>query len=227
MKKVIVITGGSDGLGRVIAAKLSQDNQVIILARNEDKLKKTVKEITCDFRICDISDIESCKQAVEGIVNKYGRVDVLINNAGIWIEGDLVSNEPEKISDVLDINTKGAMFLSRLTVSHMLKQREGVIINIVSLAGLNPKALRTVYNASKWAMTGFTKSLALELAPKGIKVTGIYPGFMNTNLFSEYPNNRDASKGLELEEVAETVEFILNRKPKTHILSVELKNIDY
>jgi short-subunit dehydrogenase len=109
----------------------------------------------------------------------------------------------------------------------MLKKKKGEIINIVSLAGLNPKALRTVYNASKWAMTGFTKSLALELEPEGIKVTGIYPGFMDTDLFKEYPNARDPDKGLELDEVAETVEFVLSRKPKTHILSVELKNIDY
>ena len=225
--KVIVISGGSDGVGKAVARKLASNNKVIILARGEEKLKKVSEEIGSDFRVCDISDYNQCENVMKSIIDAYGQIEVLVNNAGVWIEGELKDNDPEKILRVVNINTIGTINLTRTTIPFMIEKKSGSIINIISLAGVSSKTGRTVYSASKWAITGFTKSLSKELAPQGIKVTGIYPGYMTTNLFEEYGDDRDKEKSLDLEEVADTIEFILSRSDKTHILSVELKNVDY
>jgi len=225
--KIIVISGGSEGLGKSIANRLVAGNKIIILARSEEKLKETADQIHCDFRVCDISDYQACDSTIKSIIENYGRVDVLINNAGIWIEGELAENDPQQIERVIRTNTIGTIFLTRAALPFMLRQANSFIVNIVSIAGLIAKEKRSVYSASKWAITGFTKSLISELSPKGIKVVGIYPTYMNTSLFEGYPNTRDPAKALDTDEVAETVAFILSRKPKTHIVSVEIKNIDY
>ena len=95
--KTIVITGGSDGLGKAIAKELS-DNKIIIIGKDEEKLVSVSNELKCDYRVCDVTDYKSVDTTIKDIVNKYESIDVLINNAGVWLAGDLVENEYEKIS---------------------------------------------------------------------------------------------------------------------------------
>src|SRR5579872_747343 len=105
MKRIIVISGGSDGLGKSLAQALVTDNTVIILAPNEEKTKAVASSIDCEYEVCDISDSASVAHAVSAIIAKYSRIDILINNAAIWIEGPLEENTPEAIKRVIDVNT--------------------------------------------------------------------------------------------------------------------------
>lgn len=225
MNKVIVISGGGDGLGKTIAQQLSQKNKVVILSPTKEKLEKVSKEIGCDFEVCDVSNYGSVHTAVESIIKKHGRINSLINSAGVWIEGPLETNDPEKIKRAIDVNTTGTLFLTKAVIPQMKKQSSGRIINIISQAGLYGKAERSIYNTSKWAITGFTKSIEAELKDYGIGVTGIYPGKMKTEMFSKMGIKKDMSDSLDTKDVAKTIEFILSFGNEVNFPEIGIKNL--
>lgn len=146
--QTILIPGGSDGLGKVIAARLASNYEVTILSLSEDKLKAVAKELNCAYKVCDVSDYAQVEQAVAEI----RAVDCVINNAGLWIQGPLDENDPERVRAVLEVNALGTISLAKAVVPGMKQRKSGRIINIISQAGLEGKAERTVYNASKWAV---------------------------------------------------------------------------
>lgn len=220
--KTILISGGSDGLGKAIAARLSPHNHVVILSPHEQKLKEVAQEIACEYRVCDVQDYDQCK----AVVGEIGRVDCLVNNAGLWIQGALADNDPVRIDDVLRVNTLGVVYLTKAVIPFMKKQKHGRIINVISQAGLYAKAERAAYTASKWAVTGFTKSMGQELAPFGIGVTGLYPGKLDTDMFSKVGIDKDMSDALDTGEVAKTVEFILSLDSSTVVPEIGIKNLD-
>lgn len=207
---MIIITGGSEGLGKAIATKLASDNQVVICALNEEKLKATSSEIGCDYFICDVTNNDQIESMVKEVVKKYGRIDVLINNAGLWIQGELDSNDSVQIKRLFEVNTVGTILYSRAVIPQMKKQQAGWILNIISQAGFYGKAERSIYNASKWAITGFTKSLEPELSKHGIKVVGLYPGMMKTDIFKKIGVEKNTSNGLDTADVAKIIEFIIS-----------------
>ena len=225
MPKIIVISGGSDGLGREIAQTLSVINQVVILARNEEKLKVTAAQINADFVVADVSDYASVEKAIAHVVTKYGRIDCLINSAGVWAQGQITDNSPEEIENVLGVNTKGTIFLCKAVIPQMRKQKEGTIINIISQDGLTAKENRSLYHASKWAITGFTKCLQKDLSQENIRVTGVFPGLMATSLFEKQGIKRDLSHALDLSEVAKMVEFVINLSPTTLVPEIGIKHL--
>lgn len=224
---MVVIAGGSDGLGKAIARRLAAEYRVVILSPSEEKLKAAAEEIGCSYRVCDVGDYGQCAAAVKRIIEDHGRIDFLINSAGVWIEGELADNNPAMIERTIRVNTLGTIFMTRAVVGQMKERKSGVVVNIISRAGLYAKPLRSIYNASKWAVTGFTKCLEEELADYGIKVVGVYPGMMKTNLFAKAGATKDMSKALDPDKVARVVEFVVETEGKTEILGVELKNIDY
>ncbi len=224
--KNILISGGSDGLGKEIAKKLSPDNKVIILSHNREKLLSVSQELKCDFVEADVTDYSSVSTAIETVLKKYSNIDVLVNNAGIWTEGGLEENEPEKIKEILNVNTLGTIFLSKAVIPAMKANKGGRIINIISQDGLKSKKNRSVYSASKWAITGFTKCLQEDLSGFHIGVTGIHPGLMNTTLFAKQGIKRDLSNSLELSEVASLVEYVINLSPDTFLPEISIKNIN-
>ncbi|MBI1975372.1 MAG: SDR family oxidoreductase, partial [Parcubacteria group bacterium] len=197
----------------------------ILLAQEEECLKQTAAELSCEWLVCDVSDPKAVEKTVSTVVKTHKRVDCLINNAGLWIEGKLEENDPAKVKRAFEVNTFGVTLLSRAVVPLMKKQRSGLIINIVSQAGLNAKPERSIYNASKWAITGFTKCLALELAPFKITVTGVYPGSMQTELFSSAGVNKDLTNAMAPEAVARAVAFVVETDPSVSILELGLKHI--
>jgi len=209
MKKVIVITGGSDGFGKAVAQNLRNDFTVVILGREKNKTEKVAREIGVDFVVADITDPRQVKQAIESVVSKYAQIDVLVNNAGVWIQGLLEENDDARIRDTLDVNVYGTILVTKYAVPFMKSQRTGKIIKVISQAGLNKKAERSVYNASKWALTGFTKSLQLELGIHGISVCGFYPGAMKTSFFSKAGIEKDTKNYMNPDEVAKSVRFII------------------
>lgn len=225
-KKVVLITGGSDGLGKSVAKRLSDNNyRVIILSPTPDKLKTAAKELNCDYIVANVSDFSIMTLAVAEIIKKYGRLDCLVNNAGLWIEGELDNNNPEDIEKVIKVNNLGVLFASKAVIPQMKVQKSGLIININSQGGFYAKGERSVYSAAKWGITGFTKSLQSELAKYGIGVTGIYPGKMKTQMFEKMGIQKDMKDGLDPDEVAKVIEFLLNLNPLTVVPEIGIKYI--
>jgi NADP-dependent 3-hydroxy acid dehydrogenase YdfG len=157
----------------------------------------------------------------------YGRIDVLVNNAGIWIEGELDRNSVEDIRKVIEVNTLGQIYMTRAVVPLMKKRKSGLVVNIISQAGLNAKAERSVYNAAKFGMTGFTKSMQEELHKYGIRVSGVYPSKVRTELFSKVGVNKSMSGAMAPEDVAQVVDFLVSRPDNVEIPEIGIKDIDY
>lgn len=226
MKKVIVISGGTDGLGKEITSILSPKNNVIVLSPTEEKLKVVSKQLGCDYEICDISEWKDVKKAIDLVIKKYKKIDCVINCAAVWIQDELDTNDPAYIKRAMEVNLTGQILLTRAVIPQMKKQKEGLFIFINSQAGFYHKAERTVYNAAKWGLTGFIKSLQAELAKYGIGVTGIYPGKMNTKMFEKMGIQKDMSDALDPKYVAKVIEFILEQPNKVIFPEVGIKNIN-
>lgn len=224
MPKVILISGGSDGLGKAIAKKLVSGNQVVILAHNKAKLESAAKELGCDFAEAEMTDYNSLKSAIDQVISKYQKIDVLVNNAGVWMEGQLDDSDPKKIKELIEINTTGTILLTKAVLPGMRSQKSGQIINIISQDGLCAKKDRSVYHASKWAITGFTKCLQEDMDGENIKVTAVNPGLMKTALFEKNNVDRDLTDALEPNEVADVVEYVINLSSSTYIPEVSIKN---
>lgn len=222
-KKVICITGGASGLGRAIVARFSKDYQIVILDYDEASAAATAKEFNCDYHFCDVSDHQSVKKAVDFIIDKYHKIDYLINNAGTYIEGEIDDNDPVKFKQVIDVNVVGQMNLCKYVIPYMKKQKEGTILNVNSTAGHYPKALNTVYHASKYACQGFTESLQLDLSPYGIKVISLCPGLMDTNFKKEIPI--DHSIALPVDSVVDAVEFVLSCRKDVYVPLLIIKHL--
>jgi len=223
----IVITGGSEGLGKVIAARLAGENNVIILDIKKDSLK-VAEELGCKGKICDVTKPDEVKKTILEIEQEIGQIDVLINNAGIWIQGKLEDLSDEKAREVFEVNALGTIYMTKYALPAMKKRNSGTIINIVSTAGVTAKQERTIYNSSKWAMTGFTKCLQEELKGTNIRVMGMYPGFMKTSLFKNAGDDRsDFDKSLDPDELAKTIKFILSLDDTTSVTELAIRNIKH
>lgn len=224
--KNIIITGGSDGLGKTLAESLSKDNNVIILATNEDKLKEVASQNKCNYKICDVRDYLTVEKMIKDIINEFGKVDVLINNAGLWIQEELDFNDSERIHSVVDVNLLGVINCSKAIIPFMKQNKDGLIININSQAGINHKAERVVYNATKWGVTGFSKSLQDEVAKYGIRVTNVMPGMMKTDMFKKLNIEKNMANGVDTKEVARLIKFIIDTPADVMIPEVGIKNIN-
>ena len=220
MKKII-ITGASDGLGKAIAKEL-RDEELILISRNESKLKELSEELNCKYYICDLVDYNQ----ITNVINQIDDVDILINNAGIWLAGDLEENTFEKISNCIDVNTKAPIYMTKAVLPLMRKKGKGLIINVCSQSSFDNDDFSTVYNASKWAMRGFNRSIQRVLSKENIKVTGFYPGFMQTDLFKKAGNDYDTSTGLETEKVAKAIRFITECEDDVIIPEFGIKDVE-
>ncbi len=226
MEKVILITGGSSGLGYRTAGILADDNRVVILSRNKKELTKAARQLGCVGLVADVSDYRSVERAVAAVIKKYGRVDCLINSAGIWIQGELTANEPKAIAKVMEVNTLGTIFATRAVLPVMKKHKSGLIINVISQGGLYGKAERTVYSASKFAVTGFTKSLQPEAAKYGVRVTGFYPGLMRTELFKRAGYSHEMTEAMDPGEAAKILAFIVHSGQGVCFPEVGIKQVN-
>lgn len=228
MKKTIVITGGSEGLGKEIAKCLSNENTVIILSNNKDKLIIAANELKCNYYLCDITKYEMIENVVKDIVKKFGSIDVLINNAGVWLAGDITENTKELINNCIDVNIKGPIYMTKAVLPYMYKNNNGMIINVCSQSSFDTDDFASVYTTSKWAMRGFTRSIQKDLGKSktNIKVTGFYPGFIQTNIFKNAGNDYDTSTGLETEKVAKAIKFIIECDDDVLIPELGIKDIE-
>lgn len=195
--KIAVVTGGSRGIGAAIAYKLASlgaDIAVIYAGNNvaaEDVCKKCREEYGRNAKAyqCDVSDFAAVKETVAEIKKDFGTVHILVNNAGITRDGLCAMMKEEDFDDVLDTNLKGAFHMIRHCSGMFLRNREGCIINIASVSGLTGNAGQSNYAASKAGLIGLTKSVAKELASRGIRCNAIAPGFIRTDMTEAQEDN--------------------------------------
>ena len=205
MNKVALVTGATRGIGKQIALTFAENGyDVAINYRKEnEELEITKKEIEANNVKClavqgDISNFEDCERFVKQIIEEYGKIDVLVNNAGITKDTLLMRMKKEDFESVIDINLVGTFNVTRNVISHMMKARSGKIINISSVVGVSGNAGQTNYSASKAGIIGFTKSLAKEVASRNILVNAVAPGFIETSM-------TDILKDDIKEEIAKTI----------------------
>ena len=205
MSKIALITGATRGIGKEIALTLAQEgyNIAINYRTENDELKTTKKEIEnlnveCLAVKGDISKFEDTENIVKQVIEKFGKIDVLVNNAGITKDMLLMRMKPEDFKSVIDVNLIGTFNMTKNVIPHMTKARSGRIINISSVVGISGNAGQTNYSASKAGIIGFTKSLAKEVASRNILVNAVAPGFIQTNM-------TDVLKEEVKEEIAKTI----------------------
>lgn len=197
--QIAVVTGAGRGIGRAIALKFASEGaDVVVVSRTSENSEKVAAEVRALGRkswahALDVSDATSVNTAAEKILADCGRVDVLVNNAGVTRDNLLMRMNETEWDTVLDTNLKGAFLVTKAFSRSMLKQRSGRIINIASVVGIIGNAGQANYSASKAGLIGFTKSCARELASRGITVNAIAPGFIETDMTSELkPEQREA-----------------------------------
>ena len=192
--KVALVTGGSRGIGRAIAAALStRGARVTLTGRSSERAQQTASELSAASPVplegiaMDVMIPDSVDRTVKEFLKRAGRLDILVNNAGITRDNLLLRMKNEEWNEVLSTNVGGPFYCSRAALRPMIRQRGGRIINMSSVVGLMGNAGQSNYAASKAAILGFTKALAREVASRQITVNAIAPGFIDTDMTSELP----------------------------------------
>ncbi|MBF8437240.1 3-oxoacyl-ACP reductase FabG [Halanaerobiaceae bacterium Z-7014] len=187
--KIVVITGGARGIGKQTAEVFkAKDAKVIIADYDEENGEKTASDLNIEFIRVDVSDQNSVKNLFSKIDEKYGQLDVLINNAGTTADGFLVKMDEDAWDKVIDVNLKGVFNCGKEAAKRMMNKGEGVIINTASVVGLYGNVGQTNYAASKFGVIGLTKTWSKELAPKGVRVNAVAPGFVETEMLDSVPD---------------------------------------
>lgn len=234
-KQTVIVTGSSRGIGKAIAYAFAQEGHNIVINGRKPISEEQVQELsqfdgevlTC---IGDISDPDFAQQLIKDTKKQFGSIDVLVNNAGITRDNLLLRMSEEEFDQTLDINLKGTFYTTKAASRYMLKQKSGSIINLASVVGQIGNAGQANYAASKAGIIGFTKSVARELAPRGITVNAIAPGFVESDM-TDVLNDKvketimtqiPLSRLGQPEEVAEAAVFLSKQKYITgQVLNVD------
>lgn len=225
--QVALVTGGSRGIGRAIARRLASVGSHVFVnfVRDADAAEETVRLIRADggraeAAAFDVADPSAAAAGVEGVIGRAGRLDILVNNAGMTIDGLVLRFSPEDWDTVMAVNARGVFNCTRAAAKGMMRARYGRIVNLSSVAGEMGNAGQAAYAAAKAGVIGFTKSVARELASRGITVNAVAPGLIETDMAAHLPEAR-RTEYLKLipvgrlgtaEEVAGVVEFLARRE---------------
>jgi len=226
--QVAVVTGAARGIGAAIAQKLAALGATAVLCgRNRESLEEAAKSIAkaggqCDVVPCDVTSLQSVEAAAKKVEASFGRLDVLVNNAGIGgFSTPLHQLPPDQWDEILNTNLRGVYYAVRAFAPMMIRAGSGHIINISSLAGKNALPNGAAYAASKWGLNGLTYSLAEELRGRNIRVAVICPGSTNTELSPH--EGKDPAKMLQPEDVAHAVAMLVTQSPQSFVSEILLR----
>ena len=238
-KKIALVTGGNTGIGRMIAKTLASDGMHVIInyVALPEETEKVINEIealggSAEGMMADISDYEVAEKMVNEIKEKYGRCDVLINNAGITRDGLLLRMKEEDFDSVIKVNLKGTFNMTKLVSNLMLRNKYGRIVSLASVVGISGNVGQANYAASKAGIIGFTKSVAKELSKKNITANAVAPGFIRTRMTDAMTDEaKEATlKSIpmarmgEPEDIANAISFLVS--DKASYITGQVLNVD-
>ncbi len=216
--KTALITGASRGIGAATARYFAERGWRVVAnySKSEDRARALADEIGCDILRADVGNPDDCRRMIEFVLEKYGRIDALVNNAAVSEVGLFTDISEERAARLMEVNLVAPMRLSRLVLPSMIREKSGVIVNISSMWGQVGASCEVDYSASKAGLIGFTKALAAEVAPSGIRVNCVAPGVIETEMNSHLSDSDKAALADEIpmcriglpEEVAECVYFL-------------------
>ena len=221
--KVALVTGASGGIGAAVARRLHAAGASLgLLSRSGDDLGL---ERALGL-VCDVRDRTAVGVAADEVVERFGRLDVVVANAGVGAYGSFVDLDPERLEAMIDVNLKGTIYTAAATVPHLIAAGEGDFVSLASVAGLRAFPGEAVYNASKFGQVGFTRALDHELRERGVRATCICPGGVNTG-FAIGTGRDEGDPELEdmltADEVADVVLFTLTRPRRMRILTTSFR----
>lgn len=235
MDRVVVVTGGSRGIGRAIALEFARHGEAVaILDMNFEAAEETARECAAQSGKaakayeCRVDDLACCEETVKKIIEEMGGIDVLINNAGITRDTLMLRMKEEDFDAVINVNLKGVFNMMKACYSHFMRKRSGKIVNMSSVSGIMGNAGQTNYSASKAGVIGLTKSVAKELASRGVCVNAIAPGFIETPMTESFKERSEVLAAIPLgrmgkpEEVASLAYFL----SETDYITGEVIRID-
>ncbi len=221
-KRVALVTGGSRGIGAAIVKRLAKDGfHVVAMARSADKLQQICQQVaseggSAEPQVCDIADAKALAGAIENLIERLGRLDVLVNNAGITRDGLMLRMDDEDFDVVINTNLKSAFVATRAAARPMMRAKGGRIVNISSVSGVAGNAGQANYAASKAGLIGLSKSVAKELAGKNVTCNVVAPGFITTEMTDVLSDQiKETARGHiplrrfgQPEEIASVVSFL-------------------
>jgi 3-oxoacyl-[acyl-carrier protein] reductase len=227
--QVAIVTGASQGIGRSVALALACNGaNVSLAARTEPKLHTVQSEIeafggqAASF-LTDISRESEVAHLVRGTVERFGRLDIVVNNAGIGIFGPLAETTTEQWDRIMAVNARGPFLLCREAIPYLKRQGQGFIINIASVVGVKGYANQAAYSASKHAVMGMSKALAKEVHEDGIRVHAICPGGVDTPMAGQARPDLDRSVLIHPDEIADIVVFLVSRRGNAVIDEIHVR----
>ncbi|MEO0539574.1 MAG: 3-oxoacyl-[acyl-carrier-protein] reductase [Cyanobacteria bacterium P01_A01_bin.105] len=236
--KVAIVTGSSRGIGKASVLALAAEGASVVVnyARSSAAADEIVAQIEAEGGSAialqaDVSQADQVDALVKGTMDKFGRIDVLVNNAGITRDTLLLRMKPADWQAVIDLNLTGVFLCTKAVSKIMLKQRTGRIVNIASVSGLMGNPGQANYSAAKAGVIGFTKTVAKELAPRGVTANAVAPGFIATDMTGELPNADEILKYIPLgrfgkaDEVAGLIRF-LAADPAAAYITGQVMNVD-
>jgi NADP-dependent 3-hydroxy acid dehydrogenase YdfG len=234
--KTAVVTGASSGIGEATARLLAGEGcNVVLAARREDRLRSLAAELGVEALAAptDVTDPAACAALVARTVERFGSLEILVNNAGLGLYGSIPEGDPDDWRRMFDVNVLGVLYSTRAAVRHMLARGTGDIVFVSSLAGRRvPRADGTVYAATKHAVTAIAEGLRMDVHEKGIRVINVEPGLVRTEFpESSYPDAEEyyAEKEytpLEAEDVAAAVVYALEQPPRVSVNEIMVRSTE-
>jgi len=209
--KTVVVTGATSGIGLALISQLRDAGYFPILTgRNGEKVTTLAASHKVPGYCLDVADAHAITNVTAQIDTDHGPIWGLINNAGIWLEGEFADYSAKEIKSVMDTNTLGTIMMTHAVLPAMQASGSGAIINVVSTGALYTRKMISIYAASKWAIRGFTGCLEAECAPKGVRVMGFYPGKVNSAMYETAGINRNLDVAMTPEQAAAMIVTMLS-----------------
>lgn len=228
-KEVAIVTGASRGIGKAIAEKLASKNyDVILFGRNKKKLVQLSEELkkqdsNSKFYCGDVADPDFVNSSVNEIISLYGKIDVVVNNAGVAFFELFTNSTLEQLKTQIDANLYGVYNFCKATINHMITKQSGTIVNIVSQAGKFGFEYGTCYAATKHAVMGFSKSLLLEVRKHNIRVIALCPGSVETEMIKDSPIHEKIKQYLKPKDIADTLYSAISLPNRAIISEIDIR----